>query len=319
MIEEVPEPQPIEVTEYKINHYHCEGCGIEVVAKATIPDKSRFGVNILAHTTLLKFEDRLPLRKVCSALKRQFNLNVSSATVLDITKRVSDKLDKEYSRIKDSLRKSKSINIDETGIRVDGLNFHLWAFTTKEDTLYLIRKSRGRGVIEDVLGKKYEDVVGSDGWTSYSSYTNNLQRCWAHLLRESKYLADEFQSAKSIHVELKKLYEKAKCKKPPTKDELILEMSQWTDYADCFTELRKFSVKMKHGLVHWFTFVGNKDVEPTNNSAEWALRVLIVQRKIMGTLRNEKGTTIMEWINSCIMTWKLKGLNPFTVLKAQLR
>ena len=141
-------------------------------------------------------------------------------------------------------------------------------------------------------------------------YTNNLQRCWAHLLRESKYLADEFQSAKSLHEALKRLYEKAKSKKPATKDELILEMSQWTNYADCFRKLREFSVKMKKGIVHWFTFAGNKDVEPTNNRAERALRELIVQRKIIGTLKNEKGTTIMERICSCITTWKLKGLNP---------
>ena len=32
-------------------------------------------------------------------------------------------------------------------------------------------------------------------------------------------------------------------------------------------------------------------VEPTNNRAELALRELVVQRKIIGTLRNAKGTS----------------------------
>ena len=318
VIEEIPEPQPVEVTEYRINHYRCLNCNNEIVAKANIPAKSRFGANTMAHTTLLKFEDRLPLRKVCSSLKRQFNLEISSATVFDITRRVSDKLEKEYNKIKSALRRSKSVNIDETGIRVDGLNFYLWVFTTKKFTLYVIRKIRGKGVIEEVLGKNYKGIIGCDGWASYSSYTDKIQRCWAHLLREARYLAEQFDSAKSLYHGLKGIYEGAKSMKPPSKDGLILEMRQWTDYADCFKELRKFSVTVKNGIEHWFTFVGNKDVEPTNNRAERALRELIVQRKIMGTLRNDKGATIMERINSCIVTWKQRELNPFTELKAQL-
>jgi transposase len=318
IIEEIPEPQPITVTEYKINHYMCNKCKREVIAEAPIPKDSRFGVNVLAHTTLLKFDDRLPLRKVCSALKRQFNLDISSATVFDITRRVSDKLQLEYNSIKTSLRKSKSVNIDETGIRVDGLNFHLWVFTNKKVTLYVIRKSRGKGVIEEVLGKKYKGIIGCDGWTSYSSYTNSIQRCWAHLLREAKYLANEHDSAKTLYNGLKQIYEKATSNKPPSKEDLILEMRQWTDYADCFKELRKFSVTVKNGIEYWFTFLDNKGVEPTNNRAERALREMIVQRKIIGTLRNEKGTTIMERIVSCIATWKQKGLNPFYQIKAQL-
>lgn len=318
IIEEIPEPQSIEVTEYKINHYKCDKCGKEVVAQAPIPEKSSFGANTLAHVTCLKFEDRLPLRKVCSALKRQFNLEISSATVLDMTHRVSNRLLTEYNKIKYSLRTSKSVNIDETGMRVDGLNFYLWVFTTKKNTLYVIRKSRAKGVIDEVLGEKYKGVIGCDGWTSYKSYTNNLQRCWAHLLREAKYLAENFDSAKYIYKGLKSLFEKAKDKKPPPKEDLILEMGQWIDYAKCYKELRKFAVKIKNGVEHRFTFVGNKYVEPTNNRAERALRELIVQRKIIGTLRNEKGVTIMERVNSCIMTWKQKGLVPFNELKAHL-
>lgn len=248
IIEEIPEPQPVEVTEYKINHYKCPQCSREVIAKAPIPKHSNFGLNTLTHVTLLKFEDRLPLRKVCSALKRQFNLDISSATVLDITKRVSDKLVSEYDKIKTSLRRSKSVNIDETGIRVGGLNFHLWVFTNKDFTLYVIRKSRGKGVIEEVLGEEYKGVIGCDGWTSYSSYTDKIQRCWAHLLREAKYLAEYYNSAKSLYLGLKRIFKKAKRKKPPSKNKLILEMKQWIDYTECYKELRKFAVTVKNGI-----------------------------------------------------------------------
>ena len=318
LVEEIPEPQPVVVTEYKINHYKCKRCRNVVIAKSPFPEKSNFGANTLAHVTLLKFDDRLPLKKVCSALQRQFNLDISSATVFDITRRVSDKLGLEYDSIKRSLRSSKSVNIDETGFRVGGLNFYLWVFTNKVNTLYVIRKSRGKNVIEEVLGKNYKGILGSDGWTSYTSYTNKMQRCWAHLLREAKYLANEHDSAKSLYGGLKKIYEQAIDKKPPLKDELILEMNQWIDYAKCYQELRKFAITIGNGIEHWFTFLDYKNIEPTNNRAERALREMIVQRKIIGTLRNEKGTKIMERIISCIATWKQNGLNPFNEIKVRL-
>ncbi len=45
-------------------------------------------------------------------------------------------------------------------------------------------------------------------------------------------------------------------------------------------------------------------IEPTNNFAEQALRELIVQRKIMGGLRSEKGAETLEVISAMIATWK---------------
>ena len=45
--------------------------------------------------------------------------------VCESCKEEVDKLQPEYELIKISLRRSKSVNIDETGIRVGGLNFYL--------------------------------------------------------------------------------------------------------------------------------------------------------------------------------------------------
>jgi hypothetical protein len=50
-------------------------------------------------------------------------------------------------------------------------------------------------------------------------------------------------------------------------------------------------------------------VEPTNNRAERTLRELVVQRKIIGTLRNEKGI-IYETVPTLLATWKQRGLDP---------
>jgi hypothetical protein len=55
-------------------------------------------------------------------------------------------------------------------------------------------------------------------------------------------------------------------------------------------------------------------VEPTNNRAERALREHVVQRKIMGTFRNGKGTRTYETIMTVLATWKQQGRNLFQTL-----
>ena len=69
-----------------------------------------------------------------------------------------------------------------------------------------------------------------------------------------------------------------------------------------YANFSKFSTKVKNGIGHWFTCITNLVVEPTNNIAERALRELIVQRKIIGGLRREKGAKIMEIVSSIITT-----------------
>jgi len=59
-------------------------------------------------------------------------------------------------------------------------------------------------------------------------------------------------------------------------------------------KVRKFMGKINNGFDYWFTFVINPGVEPTNNRAERALRPHVVLRKILGTLRNDKGTSIHQ-------------------------
>ena len=67
---------------------------------------------------------------------------------------------------------------------------------------------------------------------------------------------------------------------------------------------KKFAEKIQNGMDYWFTCIEHLEVEPTNNYAEQALRELIVQRKIMGGLRSEKGAETLEVISTMIATWK---------------
>ena len=321
IIEEIPEPHPITVTEFRLAHYDCPSCGEHVVARhPECPSEGRFGPRALAHITLLKYDDRLPHRKVCRTLKREFGLEITPATVLDVTRRVSHALKDEYEGIKKRIRESDVVYIDETSIRVSGDKYWIWAFTTETDTLVVIRHSRGKNVLKEVLGKKFKGIIVCDGHRSYSNFTRNLQRCWAHILREAKFVAEKEEEAEGLCKGLHRLYGRlvnAMAKEPPPDERARLHrnalaiLRYWLGKEYTVKRVVKFVAKVKTAMKYLLTFVLNPGVEPTNNRAERALREHVVIRKIIGTLRNEKGTGIHETVMSCLVTWQQQGLNPY--------
>ncbi|HUS98842.1 MAG TPA: IS66 family transposase, partial [Candidatus Thermoplasmatota archaeon] len=54
------------------------------------------------------------------------------------------------------------------------------------------------------------------------------------------------------------------------------------------------------------------------NIAERALREFVVLRKIIGTLRNTKGTEIVEIIMTMIATWKQRGLDTSSMMRTSI-
>lgn len=324
--EEIPEPQPIEVTEHLVNHYTCPNCKKHIIAKNNVP-KGRFGKNVLTHVTLLKFDDRLPLRKVVSSLQRHYGITLSNVSILNLNEQVALKLNLPYKDLAKKIRKACVIYADETGLRVDGVTYWLWTFVTETETLFVIRKSRAKKVIYEILGNKFTGTICCDGWKAYTQYTLNVQRCWAHLLREAKRFAENYSEFDGFYASFQKMFEKIKAvrEKPPSiqersaiRNRLKMEMEQLIEQMNCYQEFRKFATKVKNGIEHWFTCIVNLFVEPTNNIAERALRELVVQRKIFGGLRREKGARIMETIMSMITTWKRNGLNLFSMMKSYL-
>lgn len=324
--EEIPEPQPIEVTEHLVNHYKCPCCNKHIIAKNNAPI-GRFGRNLMAHVSLLKYDDRLPLRKVTSSLERHYNIRISNMGIFKITNRVANKLEIPYKLLIKRIRKAKVIYVDETKLKIDGKTYYIWTFVTEKDTLFVIRKSRAKKVIEEILGDKFKGTICCDGWTAYSQYTDNLQRCWAHVLREAKHLADKYTEFEGFYENFKLIFKKIKKlrKKPFSlktrlkwRDKLKQEMEQIISQMNYYQEFRKFATKVKNGLEYWFTCVVNLFVEPTNNNAERALRELVVQRKIIGGLRKEKGARIMEVITSIIATTKKREQPLFQTVRSYL-
>lgn len=261
--EETPEPQPIKVTKSRWGYYECK-CGNCWESKPEeVPDKGIFGKNAQTHITLLKFDDRLPLRKVVSAIDRQFNLALTSKGIYDVTKRVADKATPKYEEIKRKIRRAKYLHIDETKIKIQGVWYYIWIFISRKYVFFAIRKKRNKNVLDEILGYHYSGIIICDGLSAYKEYTKYLQRCWAHILRETKEMAEIYDDAKPLHQWMKDLFGVVKSvsirdslrKRKGLYDKCIQEMKWLIEIYSSYRHLSGVVTTVKNGLNFWFTSI----------------------------------------------------------------
>lgn len=322
--EEIPDPQPTKIVEAKWGVYDCK-CGHHWESKPVdVPNSGLFGKNMQTQITLLRFDDRLPLRKTISAIERQYKTTLTSKAVYDVTKRVADKATPEYEKIKHKIRRATHLHIDETKIKIQGVTYWLWIFRSNNNVFFVIHKKRNRTVLDEILGYKYRGIIICDGMSAYEEYTKYLQRCWAHILRETKEMAEKHDNAKPMHQWMKDLFAKVKSvgvKNPLQErrilyDQCIQEMKQLIGMYSSYQHLATVITTIKNGLNFWFTRIIHPQIEPTNNNGERSLRELVVMKRIMGTLRNQDGADVLAKMMTLISTWRLNGQNPFYSLRA---
>lgn len=322
--EEIPEPQETKTVKAKWGYYEC-ACGHCWESKPIeVPDKGLFGKNMQTQITLLRFDDRLPLRKTINAIERQYRTSLTSKAVYDVTKRVADKVTPEYKAIMKKIRRTTHLHIDETKIRIQGQTHWLWIFRSRKNVFFVIHSKRNKDVLDEILGYNYRGIIICDGMSAYKEYTKYLQRCWAHILRETKEMAEKHDDAKPMHQWMKDLFtivKSASIKYPPEKrqrlyDKCIQEMKYLIEVYSSYTHLTEVITTIKNGLEFWFTRIIHPQIDPTNNKGEQSLREMVVMKKIIGTLRNQDGADVMAKMMTLISTWRLNGLNPFYSLRA---
>jgi len=205
--EEIPELKRVKAIKHLIEWAICPKCKKRVIAKNNA-SVDRFGPILKSKITLLKHDDRLPLRKVESALLRDHGFKITHTGIMKVIRQVAKKLKEPYYEIIKQIRSSNVVYIDETQYKLNGETWWLWTFVCEGIVLFVIRKSRSKEVVEEILGKEYKGIISCDGWKTYESFSDKLQRCWAHLLRESHHLKEEYKDFKQYHIILKNLFDK---------------------------------------------------------------------------------------------------------------
>ena len=308
-------------TEYTIYRRYCKQCRkvVEPFFPYALPH-ARFGLRLMLLVLILKLDKRLPSKQITSLLKMQYGLGISDGEVYGMLRQAAEAFGSYYTTLQEKIRNALVKHSDETSWRENGENRWLWLFINREVALYLIREKRSSKVPIAELGDQQNKIVNSDRFSAYSQLAKKTgclqQLCWAHILRESERLAKLYPEACYVHKRLKYIYAKATSEKPPSVEKLL----HWTGL---IVDTRRYRIPRVYKFaksicrVHGdnlFRFVGNPEVESTNNRAERGLRHAVVIRKISNGSRSEQGSEITAKLLSVVQTAKMNSVNPMSFM-----
>ena len=281
-----------------------------------LPKRGEYGLGAVL-LTVLNFMDRLPFKLNSRALRR-WGVEMSSGTVHNIMDNTGMNLAAPTADIRLRIRGAYVLHVDETSISLNGTKVWVWIFHNPEtgDTYIVIRPSRGKDVIEEVLGKNWKGRIVCDGWVAYKQYRK--QRCWAHIITAIRHAVDrnpQCAEAQEVLDALVEIYRIGCQVKGSAKERrrvralldkrvrrLVLK------YGDV-PEIKSFITKLSNARPNLFHFVTDPRIPPTNNAAERGLREIVVHRKVRGSIRAETTMTWMGNLFSCISTWMQRKMD----------
>lgn len=186
IIEDIPEiPVELEVIEVVQEKKYCSDCKKVTTANSELAlQKSDFGLNTTIAIIYLWIASCLSFPRISSYLNTFYGQQISTSGLSQHVIRISKIMSAVYAEILEDIKKSGILQADETGWRVNGINWWLWVFGTLDSAYYTIDKSRGKDVVRRILGEIFIGVLVVDGWSAYLSLICKQQSCMAHLLRK---------------------------------------------------------------------------------------------------------------------------------------
>src|SRR3954462_12854324 len=88
------------------------------------------------------------------------------------------------------LRRARVVCSDETTVRVDGRTHWNWVFRNEQVVIHVIRPTRGRAVVAEVLGDHRPAIWVSDLYGAQRGHADAWQICLAHQLRDLRYAVE---------------------------------------------------------------------------------------------------------------------------------
>lgn len=313
IIAEIPKPSPITVTKHVIPSYLCKNCGGSTTVSGVIPKKGCLGFNLIGIITSL-WSARITVRNISKMLKSFYSIKLSPACINNSLHSTSLALEPFVNKIRNDISSSDSAYFDETKYSINGDTGWIWTAVNHNSCFITVENSRGRNVLQQHF-ESFRGVAVCDGWMPYKIF-NIRQRCWAHILREAKHYSEKLDTVNSVSLYhyLQKLFFVTTSSKTKEPSQLAYDSSVKllesiiSEHAN-EKELKKFLTKLNNAKNDLFTFLLYYTVEPTNNTAERALRESVIHRKIRGCVRNQKGCKMFGNLMSCIMTWKMRDSN----------
>jgi transposase len=318
------------VTKYEIHRKYCPNCKklVEKPLKDALP-YSRFGLSIMLLAMYLRLGLRLPCNKVVKYFHDMYSLSISEGEIVGILRKLVIAYGDYYSHLENLVKLARVKHSDTTSWRINGKNYVAWVFIAVGVVIYKIRKSTSHKAGLAFLNKQHGNVLVVDRLSAMRLFAKKagflLQLCWAHILQDSKGLAESFGSeGRYVHRKLKALYEQATSLEHKGSLEIVdqfkAEIYMLTLRHYQHSTIRKFVNNLYYRDANdLFRFVTDPNIDPTNNISERELRALVIIRKISYGSRSTRGAAATAMLLSIIQTLSLRKENVLQVLQAILQ
>jgi transposase len=325
--------KPFVVTEHVAKAYWCAQC--QQIYYAALPAAVVRGGLCGPRLTSLVSYCKGKLHASYSGLADFFadvlGLQVSRGYLAKLIQKASQAFAPPCAELRDLLPTETRLNIDETGHKDNGQKFWTWCFRAKAYVVFKIDRSRGSDVLLDVLGQNFQGILGADFWGAYRKYARQcgvlIQFCLAHLIREVKFLCEFPEPSvqrygRALLEELQGLFGALHRRgelspKAVRAALLIAEAKIWDAALEPLLHPRRYRGPV-HRLIEnlagrfcrhgegYFRFITSPDLEPTNNSAERAMRFVVMDRHMTQGTRSQRGRDFCERLWTVMATCALQ-------------
>jgi len=242
-------------------------------------------------------------------------------------RRAKPGFDAQVAAILARLRKSRLVYSDETGVRVAGKSWWNWVFGNQEIVLHVIRLSRGKEVVEEILDGHRPTIWVSYLLGSQQGHAAQWQICLAHQLRDCQYAIEAGDTVFAPRMKrlLLRCFEIARRRDKLVDTTLRAYKGRLERDLDAIMRLRvvqndgqRLRKRYAQHRGSLFTFLEQRDVAPDDNMSERDLRPTAIHRKVTGGCRSFWAPDLYAGIRSVVATAARMGVDAFSAIKAVL-
>jgi transposase len=327
---DIPPVKPV-VTRVEIYYGGCPGCS-QATAPSAVPEGmeegSPFSLNIVAMALYLRFIHAISYERLVRLFHDLFGFVISEGGLNAMLQRAKPCFDRQVAAILTRLRKSRVIYSDETSVRIDGINWWNWVFQNDDIVLHVIRRSRGRVVVEDVLDGHRPALWVSDLYAAQQGHADAWQVCLAHQLRDCRYAIEAGDTIfaprmKRLFLRAFVIAKRRKHLAEKTRRSYLSRLNRDLDTIMALSvrhkDARRLRKRYRKHRGSLFTFLEHPEIAPDNNGSERVLRPTATYRKVTGGFRSTWGADLYAAVRSVVGTAARQGIHAFDAIRNALQ
>jgi transposase len=331
-ITEIPPVRP-RVTEVRVHTLVCAGCGQATRGKEPpgLPTGS-FGPRTQAIVGYLVGAVHLGYRKTAVVLEDLLGIEMCVGTVHALAEQTSAAVAAPVAAAQAAVQQATAVNADETSWREHGKRHWLWVAVTQAVVAFCVQVRRNGAAAKHLLGSGFAGILTTDRYSAYY-WVDRARRqvCWAHLLRDFAAILERPGPSAAIGQQLLDAGDALFILWHRVRDGTLSRQECQTQMVPIQDTVRrllhegaalagtKTAGTCRHILAlepALWTFLTAEDVEPTNNTAERALRSAVLWRKRSLGTQSEAGSRLVERMLTVVATLCLQRRNVLDYLTA---